>query len=251
MFKVILFVSTFCLLNATTIQGTVSYAGNSKTPKTVKMDSDPICGAAHTVPPTKQDFILNENNNFKNVIVWLKPKEENIFNYEGLNDTPATIDQVGCRYTPHVNVVTVGQKVLIKNSDATLHNVNSKSKVNPTFNSAQPAGVPEIEKVFNSSEKPFYIKCDVHPWMKAWVMVADHPFFSITDENGFYSIENVPAGNYEIVFWQEKLSNLPSKKYEIVSNSVSITVTDSTGDEPGKESQVVDFEFQKPVKKAK
>ena len=84
MFKVILFVSTFCLLNATTIQGTVSYAGNSKTPKTVKMDSDPICGAAHTVPPTKQDFILNENNKFKNVIVWLKPTEENIFNYEGV-----------------------------------------------------------------------------------------------------------------------------------------------------------------------
>jgi len=253
MFKVILvFISSFCLLNSTSIEGTVSYAGNPKTPKTVKMDSDPICGAAHAENPAKkEDFILNSDKKFKNVIVWLKPADGNSFNYENLNNSPITIDQVGCRYTPHVNVVTVGQKVLIKNSDATLHNINSKSKVNATFNSAQPAGVPEIEKVFSSSENPFYIKCDVHPWMKAWVMVADHPFFAITDENGFYSIDNVPAGNYEIIFWQEKLSNLPTKKYEIASNSLPIVVTDTAGDEAGENAQVVDFEFQKPIKKAK
>ena len=236
MFKFILLIlSSFFLLNATTIEGTVSYGGNSKTPKVVKMDSDPICGAAHSVPPTKQDFILNENK-FKNVIVWLKD-----IKYDGeLSNKPATIDQIGCRYTPHVNAVTVGQKVLITNSDATLHNVNSKSKINDTFNSAQPAGVPAIKKEFTKPEEPFYIKCDVHPWMKAWMMVSDHPYFAVTDENGYYKIDNVPAGNYEIIFWQEKLSNLPAKKFNLPSNTLEITV-----DEEG--ITTTDFTFDSPA----
>jgi len=248
---IIFLISTVCFVNAITIEGTVSYSGSNKTPKIVKMDADPICGLAYGEDhkPTKEDFVLNEKNQFKNVIVWLKAAGDNTLSYDGaLNFDSATIDQVGCRYTPHVNAFTIGQKILIKNSDETLHNVNSKSKINDSFNSAQPAGVPEIEKVFTVSEEPFYIKCDVHPWMKAWVMVSDHPFFAITDENGFYTIDNVPTGDYEIVFWQEKLSNLPSKKYEIVSNSLSIVVTN---DGTESNSQVVNFEFQKPVKKAK
>ena len=122
--------------------------------------------------------------------------------------------------------------------------MNSQSKINASFNSAQPAGVPDIQKTFASAEQPFYIKCDVHPWMKAWIMVADHPYFAITDENGNFKIENVPAGEYEIVFWQEKLSNLPKKKYEIPSNTVSVTVTDDG-------NTTADFVFQKPVKKKK
>ena len=236
MFKfMLLFLSSFFLLNATTIEGTVSYGGNSKTPKPVKMDSDPICGAAHSIPPTKQDFILNENK-FKNVIVWLKDTK-----YDGeLANEPITIDQIGCRYTPHVNAVTVGQEVLITNSDATLHNVNSKSKVNDTFNSAQPAGVPAIKKEFTKPEEPFYIKCDVHPWMKAWMMVSAHPYFAVTDENGYYKIDNVPAGNYEIVFWQEKLSNLPAKKFNLPSNTLEVTV-----DEEG--ITTADFTFDSPA----
>ena len=233
--NIILFVSSLYLLGATTIEGTVSYGGNPKTPKVLKMDSDPICGTAHSIPPTKQDFMLNDNK-FKNVIVWLK----NI-DYKGeLDFQPVTIDQMGCRYTPHVNAVVVGQTVLIKNSDATLHNVNSKSKINDTFNSAQPAGVPEIKKEFSKSEEPFYIKCDVHPWMKAWVMVSAHPYFAVTDDNGYYKIENVPPGNYEIVFWQEKLSNLPAKKFNLPSNTLEIIVTEE-------DTTTADFMFDSPA----
>ena len=237
MFKFMLVIlSSFFLLNATTIEGTVSYGGNSKTPKSVKMDSDPICGTAHSIPPTKQDFILNEKNKFKNVIVWLKDVKYD----EELANEPITIDQIGCRYTPHVNAVTVGQEVLITNSDATLHNVNSKSKVNDTFNSAQPAGVPAIKKEFTKPEEPFYIKCDVHPWMKAWMMVSGHPYFAVTDENGYYKIDNVPAGNYEIVFWQEKLSNLPAKKFNLPSNTLEIKVSDEG-------TTTADFTFDSPT----
>ena len=240
MFKAIITLITFSmLLNAGTIKGTVSYGGSNKKPKTLKMDSDPVCGNSHSVPPAKEDFILDENNNFKNVIVWLKD-----INYDGeLSTESALIDQIGCVYTPHVNVVTTGQKVLIKNSDKTLHNVNSKSKINESFNSAQPAGVPDIEKTFNSPEDPFYIKCDVHPWMKAWVMVADHPYFAVTDANGNFEINNVPDGTYEVMFWQEKLSNLPKKKYIQVNHAKTVNVSDNVA--------ICDYTFPKPEKKPK
>ena len=241
MFKVLILISSFSLsLFAGTIEGTVSYAGKNRAAKSLKMDSDPICGSSHKIAPVKEDFILNEENKFKNVIVWLKDVK-----FDGeLNKDTGIIDQTGCIYTPHVNVFTAGQEVSIKNSDKTLHNVNSQSQVNPSFNSAQPAGVPDIKKTFSKAEEPFYVKCDVHPWMKAWIMVADHPYFAVTDENGNFKIENVPAGKYEIVFWQEKLSNLPKKKYVAANNSLNIEV-------PEDGATVADFEFQKPVKKKK
>ena len=237
MFKIFVFIlSISSYLLSSSIEGTVSYGGSNKKPKNLSMDSDPICGTSHSIPPKNENFILNEDNNFKNVIVWLK----NIAFEDDLISEPLTIDQLGCMYSPHVNALTVGQSILIKNSDQTLHNVNSQSKVNDSFNSAQPAGVPDIKKIFTEPEAPFYIKCDVHPWMKAWIMVADHPYFAITDENGYYKIDNIPEGNYEVVFWQEKLSNLPAKKFNLPSNTLEVTVSDS-------DRYLVDFKFQSPA----
>ena len=80
--------------------------------------------------------------------------------------------------------------------------------------------------------------------MKAWVMVSDHPYFAVTDENGYFKIDNIPEGTYEVGFWQEKLSNLPKKKYVISSNSSEVVVSKDA-------TTKLDFEFQKPVKKAK
>ena len=232
----ILLLSLSFYLFAGSIEGTVSYAGNNKTPKPLKMDSDPICGSSYEKPPTQENFILNKNNQFKNVIVWLKD-----IKYEGdLSSDTITIDQIGCRYSPHVNTFTTGQKVFIKNSDQTLHNVNSQSKINENFNSAQPAGTPDIEKTFSSPEAPFYIKCDVHSWMQTWIMVADHPYFAITDENGYFKIDNVPSGEYEIVFWQEKLSNLPAKRFNLPSNTIKIMVNKEG-------STIADFIFDSPA----
>ena len=112
--------------------------------------------------------------------------------------------------------------------------------VNDQFNFAMPSVVKEKVTSFSSVEEPFYIKCDVHPWMKAWIMVADHPYFAITDENGYYKIDNIPEGNYEVVFWQEKLSNLPANTFNLPSNTLEITVE-------GEGATTVDFTFDSPA----
>jgi len=268
MLRIFLFFVTFSMmLNAASIKGTVDYAGPKKSRKDLEMNSDPVCDSAHKNKPgkpLKEDFILDENNNLKNVIVWIKNAD-----FQGeLSADAVTIDQIGCMYTPHVNVVTTGQKVLIKNSDKTLHNVNSKSKINESFNSAQPAGVPDIEKTFPSAEDPFYIKCDVHPWMKAWVMVTDHPYFAVTDGNGNFEINNVPPGEYELGFWHERLSNLPKKKFIQVDHTITFSITESAVESNGENEVregvftsnssgntgsniVLDYTFPRPAKKPK
>jgi len=119
------------------------------------------------------------------------------------------------------------------------------SEVNSSFNFAMPAKSDPSMKSFGKNEDPFYIKCDVHPWMKAWVMVSDHPYFAITDKNGNYQIDNVPTGTYEIMFWQEKLSNLPKKKYIQVEHSTSINIENEN------DILVSNYSFPKPQKKPK
>ena len=96
-----------------------------------------------------------------------------------------------------------------------------------------PNVVKERKSTFEKSEDPFYIKCDVHPWMKSWALVSDHPYFAVTDTNGSYLIDNIPAGTYEVVCWQEKFKKNP------------LTETVTIGDQ----SVTKDFTFLRPKKK--
>jgi len=216
-----------------TLIGNVKYQGKVPKPRPLKMDADPVCGASHEDKVLSESFIVDENLNLKNVLVWLKDVK-----YEGptLTDT-AVLDQKGCVYSPHVLAVMKDQKVLIKNSDATLHNIHSMAEKNEQFNFAMPKVVKEKETVFKSVEEPFYIKCDVHPWMKSWVLVQDHPYFSVTDEEGNFTIENIPPGTYEVVAWQEKFTMKRS-----ITQTVEIKDSSKT---------TADFVFIKPEKPKK
>ena len=183
-----LFVST---ATAGTLKGKVNYQGKIPKKKSLKMDADPVCGSSHKDKVYNESFIIDENNNLANVMVWLKDVK-----YTGkAPTTPAVLDQKGCIYTPHVQGIMKGQDLLIKNSDATLHNIHSMAKDNSQFNFAMPKVVKEKTVSFDKVEDPFYIKCDVHPWMKSWVAVFDHPYYAVTDKNGNFSIEENSCRN--------------------------------------------------------
>jgi hypothetical protein len=115
------------------------------------------------------------------------------------------LDQDGCVYKPHVMGIMVGQPYRILNSDGILHNVHTLPKINPTFNRGQPATVEEMTTTFSKPEAMFQVKCDVHPWMSAYVGVFTHPFFSVTGTDGRFTISGLPAGTYEITAWHERL----------------------------------------------
>ena len=185
---------------AGTLIGKVNYEGKAPKAKALKMDADPACSKSHDGKVYNESFILDENKNLKNVIVWIKD-----IKYTGdTHKDPAIIDQKGCVYSPHVQGVMRNQPIIIKNSDGTLHNIHSMANSNPQFNFAMPQVVKKKETKFSKAEDPFYIKCDVHPWMKTWIGVFDHPYYAVTDENGNFKIENIPVGEYEVIAWQEK-----------------------------------------------
>jgi|TARA_Y100000814_G_scaffold286077_1_gene254730 plastocyanin len=203
--KTILLLITFTMMSvsidAGTLKGHVKYDGKPPKKKRLRMDADPVCGSSHSGPVYSENFKMAKDGSMAEALVYLKD-----VSYDGgVPSEPAVLDQKGCIYMPHVFGMVAGQELLIKNSDATLHNIHSMPKVNKEFNFAMPKVVKEKKSTFSLSEPdPFYIKCDVHPWMKSWVLVSDHPFFAVTDENGNFSIEGIPAGTYEVVCWQEK-----------------------------------------------
>ena len=130
----------------------------------------------------------------------------------------ATIDQHGCKFVPHVVVMTPGE-IDIKNSDDILHNIHTYSTVNPSINKAQ----PKFKKVMTEKlEKPEFIKltCDVHSWMLGWVAVLPTPFFGVTDANGTAKIENVPAGKQSIEVWHETLGK-QTREVEVKAGQVA------------------------------
>ena len=135
--------------SAGSLSGNVKYQGKVPKPKPLRMDADPVCGSSHSERVFSESFIVDDNMNLKNALVWLKNV---VYNGPILSD-PAVLDQNGCVYQPHVLGIMKGQKLLIKNSDATLHNIHSMSKTNKQFNFAMPKVVKEKETTFDYSKE--------------------------------------------------------------------------------------------------
>ena len=217
-------------VGAATITGTVTYTGEMPKLRPIKMDGDPVCLTKHTEQVLPQVIELGEGGTLGNIFVHVTgglPNQKHTAPAEEV-----VVTQAGCIYTPHVFGVMTGQTVKILNPDGTLHNVHAMSKVNPEFNLAMPKFRTEVTKTFDKPEMHVQLKCDVHPWMVAYMNVMEHPFFDTTEkEDGKFTIENLPAGTYEIEAWHEKL---PAQK-------MSVTVAEG-------ETQEVNFTFEPPAK---
>jgi plastocyanin len=128
-------------------------------------------------------------------------------------------------YTPHVAAVQVGQEVVVRNSDGVLHKVNVRPTKNQGFNFGQPVQGMENKKTFTTAEVMIPVKCDVHPWMHGWIGVQDHPFAAVSDENGAFSLNNLPPGTYEIEAWHEKYGTSTQTVTVGAKETKSITFT--------------------------
>lgn len=127
---------------------------------------------------------------------------------------PVSVDQKGCMYEPHVQGAVEGQKIAVKNSDMTMHNVHAwgknDGKEKSLFNVAQPPGPRIVEKDPKASDV-VKLKCDVHPWMTAYVVYSKNAYFATTDSNGKFEIKDVPAGDYTVEAWHELLGTVSAK----------------------------------------
>jgi plastocyanin len=186
------------------VTGKVTYADGDPD-AAVNMDADPVCEGLHTDPVTTQKVVVDEGGNLANVFVYIK---------EGLEGRPFAVpaetlllDQEGCRYSPHVSGIQKGQKLVIRNSDPTLHNVHAMPAKNQEFNQGQPFQGMEIERTFDQAEVMVPFKCDVHPWMASYLGVLEHSFFAVSGTDGSFSIGNLPAGTYVVEGWHEELGS--------------------------------------------
>ena len=112
---------------------------------------------------------------------------------------------------PHVQAIHQDQLLVIKSSDAVSHNVRYSAFTNPTFNQIlAPRG--QLEVKLTAERRPIVVACDIHTWMKAYLMVFDHPFFAVTGSDGSFEIKGVPGGSQNLVFWQEKVGYVNPEK---------------------------------------
>jgi hypothetical protein len=187
---------------AASITGKIVFEGAVPVPEKYKMSADAFCAKAHPGDVAKQDIEIGPDRGIADVFVYVKSGISGTYPPPA---TAATIDQKGCRYTPHVFGVVAGQNIDILNSDPTLHNIHSLPEKNEPFNLAMPVQGMKYTKKFDQPEVMIRIKCDVHGWMAAYCGVLSHPFFAVTAADGTYTIKNLPAGTYTIEAWHEKL----------------------------------------------
>jgi plastocyanin len=188
-----------------TISGEVKAAGKPAAPKPFEVTQDQdVCGKTQPV----ESLILGPGNEVKNALVRLT----NIVKGKRLDTkTKVVLDQVKCQFVPHVVVVPVGATLEIKNSDPITHSVHMFSVENDPINRPQPKGSPVLTTRFTLPEI-FKVQCDIHKWMSAWIVAADHPYNVVTDDQGQYKLTDVPpapgAGFYEIEMWHETLGKV-------------------------------------------
>jgi plastocyanin len=207
------------------ITGKISFNGTAPTPKKIDEGQDAYCASAPG-EKTTEDVVVS-NGKLANVFVYVKSGGA-VDKYSF--PAPATdvvLDQKGCRYHPHVMGLETGQNLKVVNSDQTTHNVHPSPSKNPEWNQSQAPGAPPIEKKFNKPETLIPVKCNQHPWMKAYVGVLAHPFYAVSSEaDGSYTIKGLPPGEYTIVAWHEKFPEQTQK----------VTVA-------AKETKALDFTF--------
>ena len=195
-----------------TLKGQFVVEGAVPDAKAVSVTKDTEFCSKHDL--VEETVVTGENGGLANVFVYLYLKRgQKAEIHPDLQEPgePVVLDNKGCRFEPHVLMVRTGQTLKVINSDQGIgHNTNAALQQNPGFNETVSNDSP-ITKTFAKNEPyPAGVSCNVHPWMKAHMLVRDNPYMAVTDEEGKFEIANVPAGKQQFIFWHESVRNMKS-----------------------------------------
>lgn len=188
---------------AGSISGKIIFKGKKLAAKRVDMDEDPQCAKLHKAAVFDAPFVVNKNGTLANVFVYVKQGLEG----KQFEPPPATVtmDQKGCWFEPRVLGIQTGQPFRVTNSDPVTHNIHPRPHANREWNQSQPPGDSPLMRKFIRPEIMIRVKCNIHPWMHAWIGVVENPYFAVTGEDGSFDLTNLPPGSYTIEAWQEEL----------------------------------------------
>lgn len=193
--------ATLQIAAAGNITGKVTLAGTAPAEKEITpLISDATCGKLlNGAKPQTKFFVVGANKELADVVVVLRGDELK-GKSTGAAAPAALLDQHACEYVPQILAVQTGQKITIKNSDPVMHNVHTTPNApgNKEENKGQGPGAPDLTFSAPAAENFLRFKCDVHPWMFAWVTVVDHPYYAVSGKDGTFTIKDVPPGKYKI-----------------------------------------------------
>ena len=204
------------------LKGRFVFDGTPDEPAKINVNKDVEFCSKHDLSDETVD--IGENYGLMNVFVYLYVKKGKSVpihpDMEAVGDT-VILDNKGCRFEPHTLVVRTGQTLEIRNSDEGIgHNTNAQTLLqNPKFNEQVSNDTP-IMKVFEKTEPyPAEVACNVHPWMKSYLLIRDNPYVAVAGEDGSFEIKNLPAGKHEFIFWHEGNGNI--RKLEVGGTKTS------------------------------
>lgn len=187
------------------ITGVVELEGKPPKRAQLKRDSDPVCAKS---PRLSEDVVVTDGK-LRDVHVRIRVGTAGTHKAPA---DPALVNQLECMYEPRVVGVMEGQGVTIQNSDPTYHNVRGAKGKRTVWNLGQPARTPAIvRKDLGKAGEVVSLHCDIHPWMRAYAVITDHPYFQVTGADGSFSISDVPAGTYVLEAWHPDLGLKSSK----------------------------------------
>ncbi|MBA3542038.1 MAG: TonB-dependent receptor [Deltaproteobacteria bacterium] len=210
------------------IKGTVLFEGEPPERAKQLRDTDPYCAKTEKLV----DEVIVAKGKLRDVLVRIKNGSA------GTHPTPATpvvLDQRECMYAPHVVGIVAGQKLTVRNSDGTFHNVHGLISGKNLWN--KPHTPKSADLSLDTSTKAddiIDIKCDVHPWMRAYAVVQDHPYFAVTGDDGAFEIKGLPPGSYTLEAWHPKLGarSLPIKIGKGAKASITARFSYKAGEAP-------------------
>jgi len=197
------------------ISGKVMLVGNAPQAKKIEITKDKErCGSEKV----SEELVVSADRGIKNSVVSVVGGKGSVAKAEG----PATLDQKGCSFNPHVLVVAPGAPVDILNNDGILHNFHTYSSKNGAINKAQPAFKKKMTETFSQPEI-IKVTCDAHAWMVGWVVVTDQPA-ATTDGAGFFKLTDVPAGNHTLEIWHETLGKMTKQVSVKAGEETKVTI---------------------------
>jgi plastocyanin len=201
--------------HAGVIRGLVLFNGAVDQKKLSVTIDQYVCGKEKQA----EDLVVGGQRGVKNAVVWLQTPPAGA----AWPTAPVKVemDQKACVFVPRVVLVPAGGTVEFLNSDRLLHNLHSASRENPSFNRTQPRG-RAIPIAFAKPEI-IRVNCDLHSWMRAWVVVADHPFYALSNDAGEFELPSVPPGKYTLQIWQETLG-ITSRDVSVSADDTRVTV---------------------------
>jgi plastocyanin len=186
------------------LEGTFVFKGTPPTPAKLQITKDQeFCGKHNVVDETV--VVNKENNGLANVCVYLLADKPTVHpDYEKDAKAEVVLDNENCRFSPHVAAIRVGQSLVLGNKDPIGHNTKADFFNNTPFNDLIPAG-GSIKKTFTVAEgTPSPLSCSIHPWMNAYLLIREDPYFAVSDKDGKILIKNLPAGERTFVVWSGK-----------------------------------------------